>query len=53
MLLDRFRAAGIPMRYKLGDGIVHTKMLLLAGTCTVRVKAHGQTSNAGTMRIRT
>jgi PLD-like domain len=30
-LLDRFRAAGIPMRYKLGDGIVHAKMLLLAG----------------------
>jgi YbbR domain-containing protein len=25
---------------------------LVAGTCTVRVKAHGQTSNAGTMRIR-
>jgi len=31
VLLDRFRAAGVPMRYKLGDGIVHTKMLLLAG----------------------
>ena len=31
VLLDRFRAAGIPMRYKLGDGIVHAKMLLLAG----------------------
>jgi PLD-like domain len=30
-LLDRFKAAGIPMRYKLGDGIVHAKMLLLAG----------------------
>src|SRR6476646_2172593 len=30
-LLDRFRAAGIPMRFKLGDGIVHAKMLLLAG----------------------
>ena len=30
-LLDRFQAAGIPMRYKLGDGIVHSKMLLLAG----------------------
>jgi phosphatidylserine/phosphatidylglycerophosphate/cardiolipin synthase-like enzyme len=30
-LLDRFKAAGIPMRYKLGDGIVHVKMLLLAG----------------------
>jgi len=31
VLLDRFKAAGIPMRYKLGDGIVHLKMLLLAG----------------------
>ena len=30
-LLDRFRAAGIPMRFKLGDGIVHAKMMLLAG----------------------
>lgn len=30
-LLDRFKAAGIPMRYKLGDGIVHDKMLLFAG----------------------
>ena len=30
-ILDRFKAAGIPMRYKLGDGIVHVKMLLLSG----------------------
>ena len=30
-LLDRFKAAGIPMRYKLGDGIVHAKMLLFGG----------------------
>ena len=30
-ILDKFKAAGIPMRYKLGDGIVHAKMLLLAG----------------------
>ena len=30
-ILDKFKAAGIPMRYKLGDGIVHVKMLLLAG----------------------
>jgi len=30
-LLDRFKAAGIPMRFKAGDGIVHSKMLLLAG----------------------
>ena len=30
-LLERFKAAGIPMRNKLGDGIVHSKMLLLAG----------------------
>src|SRR5689334_2219830 len=30
-ILDKFKAAGIPMRYKLGDGIVHSKMLLFAG----------------------
>jgi len=30
-ILDRFKAAGIPMRYKLGEGIIHAKMLLLAG----------------------
>jgi hypothetical protein len=30
-ILDRLQAAGIPMRYKLGDGIVHMKMLLFAG----------------------
>ena len=30
-ILDRFRAAGIPMRYKLGGGIIHAKTLILAG----------------------
>ena len=30
-ILDKFKAAGIPMRYKLADGIVHTKMILFAG----------------------
>ncbi len=30
-LLDRFQAAGIPMRYKLGDGIIHVKLALFAG----------------------
>src|SRR5687768_13077756 len=30
-LLDQFRNAGVPMRYKLGDGIVHIKMMLLSG----------------------
>jgi len=30
-ILDQFKAAGIPMRYKLADGILHSKMLLLAG----------------------
>jgi phosphatidylserine/phosphatidylglycerophosphate/cardiolipin synthase-like enzyme len=34
-ILDRFKAAGIPMRYKLNDGIVHAKMLLLAGQSKV------------------
>src|SRR5215218_3330218 len=30
-LLDRLAAAGVPMRYKLGDAFVHAKVLLLAG----------------------
>jgi phosphatidylserine/phosphatidylglycerophosphate/cardiolipin synthase-like enzyme len=30
-ILDKFKAAGVPMRYKLGDGIVHVKMMLFAG----------------------
>ena len=30
-LLDKFKAAGIPMRYKLGDAFVHAKVLLCAG----------------------
>ena len=30
-LLDKLKAAGIPMRYKLGDGIVHVKLLLAVG----------------------
>src|SRR5687768_10977900 len=30
-LLDQFRAAGVPMRYKLGDSFVHVKVMLLAG----------------------
>src|SRR4030095_2761822 len=30
-LLDKFQAAGIPMRYKLGDAFVHVKVLILAG----------------------
>src|SRR5215213_7371908 len=30
-LLDRLKAAGVPMRYKLGDAFVHAKVLLLAG----------------------
>jgi phosphatidylserine/phosphatidylglycerophosphate/cardiolipin synthase-like enzyme len=30
-LLDRFKAAGVPMRYKLGDAFVHVKLLLVAG----------------------
>src|SRR5215212_5135300 len=29
-ILDQFKAAGIPMRYKLGDGIIHVKLMLLA-----------------------
>src|SRR5215213_323278 len=30
-ILDQFKAAAVPMRYKLGDGIVHVKMMLFAG----------------------
>jgi hypothetical protein len=30
-ILDRFKAAGIPMRYRVDDAIVHAKMVLLAG----------------------
>lgn len=30
-VLDQLKAAGIPMRYKIGDGIVHWKMMLFVG----------------------
>src|ERR1041385_2243415 len=30
-LLDKFQAAGIPMRYKLGDGMIHPKEIVFAG----------------------
>jgi phosphatidylserine/phosphatidylglycerophosphate/cardiolipin synthase-like enzyme len=30
-ILDQLRAAGIPMRYKLADGILHFKMMLFKG----------------------
>ena len=30
-ILDQLKAAGIPMRYKLTDGILHWKMMLFAG----------------------
>jgi hypothetical protein len=30
-VLNQLKAAGIPMRYKIGDGIVHWKMMLFAG----------------------
>src|ERR1041385_9009632 len=30
-LLDKFQAAGIPMRYKLGDGIIHAKAMIFSG----------------------
>src|SRR5688500_11964529 len=34
-LLDKLKAAGIPMRYKLGDGILHIKLMLLGGQSKV------------------
>jgi phosphatidylserine/phosphatidylglycerophosphate/cardiolipin synthase-like enzyme len=30
-ILDQLKAAGIPMRFKLSDGILHWKMMLFAG----------------------
>ncbi len=30
-ILDQLQAAGIPMRYKVGDGILHWKMMFFAG----------------------
>src|SRR4026208_2639510 len=30
-VLEQLKAAGIPMRYKLNDGILHWKMMLFAG----------------------
>src|SRR5215471_7806315 len=30
-ILDQIQAAGIPMRYKIGNGILHWKMMLFAG----------------------
>jgi len=30
LYLDKFKAAGIPIRYKLGDGILHSKLMLFA-----------------------
>jgi acid phosphatase len=30
-ILDQLKAAGIPMRYKVGDGILHWKMMLFVG----------------------
>ena len=30
-VLNQLKAAGIPMRYKVGDGILHWKMMLFAG----------------------
>lgn len=47
-ILDRFQAAGIPMRYKVGDGILHVKMLLLAG----QNKIVFSTSNFGDSDLR-
>jgi phosphatidylserine/phosphatidylglycerophosphate/cardiolipin synthase-like enzyme len=47
-LLDEFKAAGIPMRYKLGDGIIHAKVLL----CAAQNKVVFTGSNFGDADVR-
>ncbi len=44
--LDAFRSAGIPMRYKVGGGIMHWKMMLFAGQNTVEFGSANFSDNA-------
>ena len=44
-VLDQLKAAGIPMRYKLGDGIVHWKMMLFVGQNKLEFSGANYSSN--------
>lgn len=59
--VDRLYAAGVQIKMRKHLGLTHQNRYsftdrlpdgLAAGTCTVRIKAHGQMSNAGTLRIK-
>ena len=44
-VLDMLKAAGIPMRFKIGDGIVHWKMMLFVGQNTLEFSGANYSSN--------
>ncbi|HEY2961895.1 MAG TPA: phospholipase D-like domain-containing protein [Pyrinomonadaceae bacterium] len=44
-VLNQLKAAGIPMRYKVGDGIVHWKMMLFAGQNKLEFSGANYSSN--------
>ena len=44
-ILNQLKAAGIPMRYKIGDGIVHWKMMLFAGQNMLEFSGANYSSN--------
>ena len=44
-VLNQLKAAGIPMRYKIGDGIVHWKMMLFAGQNMLEFSGANYSSN--------
>ena len=44
-VLDQLQAAGIPMRFKLGDGIVHWKMMLFVGQNKLEFSGANYSSN--------
>src|SRR5215218_6865869 len=44
-VLEQLKAAGIPMRYKAGDGILHWKMMLFAGQNKVEFSGANYSGN--------
>ena len=44
-VLDMLKAAGIPMRFKIGDGIVHWKMMLFVGQNKLEFSGGNYSSN--------
>lgn len=44
-VLDQLKAAGIPMRYKVGDGIAHWKMMLFVGQNKLEFSGANYSSN--------